>query len=456
MNLLEDEEMTEKQPLLSPSPARGRTSVGSVTSDGPDGDDVPAVIPSPAVRRKSQTQQDDEDDEGTSFSVSKFFEIMNRELLLAGGFLCLGFMLFGFVEPIYAIHAANEVHLTPLTIGSMYFVLAGSYCVSGAPLGNLGDSRGYVRVMLAGAVVSCLCLIAMMVNNETFLVSQRDVDEGRFISTLLPRSAVAHGVGNVGATGNSTSLLSTSADMYTEHEDHVSAFAALTHNPFERFTTEPMLRSLIKPQWAPTDVKASHVAMIHTDNSNSNSNYHIPTGTEAKQPWLYSQTGHLIEIIVLFFWGIGVAACVVPAMPAMKDATKALQGIIDARNLAKKGLGPSATPCRTASQRAAAELVAKLDRGDQSSLHQLDTTIKSHEELTEYLVALSCIFAELGMLLGAILGAIMNEYFGFSLTMLCGALICAAYVGMALYYYTRFYPSAIRAKSKRSGISKEC
>lgn len=168
INLLEDEErdeeMREREPLLdAASPARGRALVGSAaSSESIEGDDVPAVIPSPAVRRKSQMQGqdvDDEDDAATSFSVSKFFEIMNREFLLAGGFLCLGCMLFGFVEPIYAIHAADEVHLTPLTIGTMYFVLAGSYCISGAPLGNLGDSAGYVRVMLAGAAVSCLCLL---------------------------------------------------------------------------------------------------------------------------------------------------------------------------------------------------------------------------------------------------------------------------------------------------------
>merc|ERR1719375_2950881 len=129
----------------------------------------------------------------------------------------------------------------------------------------------------------------------------------------------------------------------------------------------------------------------------------------------------------------------------MKESTKALQGIIDARNLAKKA-GKNSSRALTAQERAAAELVAKLDRGDESSLHQLDTTIRSHDELTEYLVALSCIFAELGMLLGALLGALVNEYFGFSLTMLCGATICFSYCAMALYYYTRFYPRALKAR----------
>lgn len=296
--------------------------------------------------------------------------------------------------------------------------------------------------MLAGAVVSCLCLLAMVVNNETFLVSQKDIDDGHYISAILPRAAIDHGVDATTslsvATGNSTTSLVATARFASEYEDHVSAFAALTRSPFERYTTEPMIRSLIRPQTVASS--STGYAMLHTEHTHGPGP--MPEGTLAKQPWLYSQTGHVIEIIVLFFWGVGVAACVVPAIPAMKASTKALQGIIDAKNLVKNGK----------QNRAAAELVAKLDRGDQSSLHQLDTTIRSHEELTEYLVALSCIFAELGMLLGAILGALINEYFGFSLAMLCGAMICFGYVAMALYYYTRYYPATIRA---RSGAKKQ-
>lgn len=292
-----------------------------------------------------------------------------------------------------------------------------------------------------------------MVNNETFLVSQKDVDEGHYISTLLPRTAVAHGVGattSLSATStNSTGLVVMDSDL--EFEDHASAFARLTRNPFEHYTTVPMWRSLIKPQ-AVSDVPTNKYTLLHTA-QHAHGPHAALTGTEAKQPWLYSQTGHLIEIFVLFFWGIGVAACVVPAMPAMRESTKALQGIIDARNLAKKA-GKNSYRALTAQERAAAELVAKLDRGDESSLHQLDTTIRSHDELTEYLVALSCIFAELGMLLGALLGALVNEYFGFSLTMLCGATICFCYCAMALYYYSRFYPRALRAKGAGAPVKE--
>ena len=145
----------------------------------------------------------------------------------------------------------------------------------------------------------------------------------------------------------------------------------------------------------------------------------------------------MVEMIILFIWGCGVAACVVPSMPAMKHAVRHLARQIDVRNNNNAIANDQYGTFGSASARNAANT-------------NMVTSIKSQEELTEYIVALSCVFAEVGMLSGALIGAGINEYLGFSVTMVVGAFMCSLYFVMAGFFYTRYHSKVLYPETATS------
>ena len=102
------------------------------------------TMSNPKYGNNPDDYEDDDVYAAKVFSFRKFYEISNPRLLLAAGFVLMGCLFCGFLEPIYAIHAAEDLSLSPMAIGGMYFVLAGSYCLSAAPLGLLSDKSGIV------------------------------------------------------------------------------------------------------------------------------------------------------------------------------------------------------------------------------------------------------------------------------------------------------------------------
>ena len=100
----------------------------------------------------------------------------------------------------------------------------------------------------------------------------------------------------------------------------------------------------------------------------------------------------IMEFVLLFVFGMGQAGILIPTLPAMQTGCKAIGNFVERKRLKD----------------------VEVETGDSSS----DTAL---------VVTLFNIFQQGGLIIGPILGASINEYFGFQTAMLVGAVITLGY-----------------------------
>ncbi|CAD7968412.1 unnamed protein product [Amoebophrya sp. A120] len=189
-SLVQPEPGNKDNSLVQPPLAKAKVDAKNVEQE--QAAQTPTRTPSYTKNADKITKEE----EATTSNINLYSVLAkdNFAILIPAGFLFLGTFVFGLVEPIYAIHAKQFLHLDVLQIGYMYAILSISYSLCGVPAGTIADrEKLYLRSLKLGAGVSGFCLLLLGLYHSVLLGEGRS-DERRTSTDELQECTVIEAV----------------------------------------------------------------------------------------------------------------------------------------------------------------------------------------------------------------------------------------------------------------------